>query len=90
MTRLLTIKYSIKTSRSNSGLLHFYNNENAFQIRRNTVQNDNLDILIKLGRTRMETLAESLGLSHPRVLRCSQWLDKPVNKVQRPRSVMVA
>lgn len=47
------------------------------------MNNDKFDILIKLGRTRMETLAERLGLSHPRVLRCSQWLDKHINRIQR-------
>lgn len=54
------------------------------------MHSDKLSILIKLGRTRMEDLAEQLGLAHPRVLRCSQWLDKHVYKVQRFKLVMVA
>ncbi len=80
MTRLRVIK----TSQENSGPLRSYLKW------RNIAKNDKLDIIIKLGRTRMETLAKYLGFSHPRVLRCSQWLDKHVIKVQRPRLVRVA
>lgn len=42
-----------------------------------------LDILIKLGRKRMEKLALELGRANPRILRCSQWLDKHIIKVQK-------
>lgn len=40
------------------------------------------DILIKVGRKWMEKLALELGRTHPRVLRCSRWLDKHIYKVQ--------
>lgn len=54
------------------------------------MDNKKLFILIGLGRTRMEGLAKRLGIANPRVLRCSQWLDKHVNKVQQLRMRMVA
>ncbi|WP_041275276.1 aspartyl-phosphate phosphatase Spo0E family protein [Desulforamulus ruminis] len=42
-----------------------------------------IDILIKLGRKRLNILESKVGRTHPRVVKCSQWLDKPVLKAQK-------
>lgn len=47
-----------------------------------------LNILLKIGRARMNHLASELGRTHPRVLRCSEWLDKHICKAQK--MIMVA
>ncbi|WP_419763380.1 aspartyl-phosphate phosphatase Spo0E family protein [Desulforamulus ruminis] len=42
-----------------------------------------LDILIRLGRTRLRNLEAKMGRTHPRVIGCSQWLDRPILEAQK-------